>query len=150
MGRGQVVRQRVLVPRSQVRILAPQSSTVTTGKLAAVVMAGGLGTRMRSSIPKHLHPLLGRRVIDWVIDAARGAGAERVVIVAAPDSADAFEGLEVAIQEQPLGTGDAVNSARAALEGFDGNILVLDAARRSLLPIISAARRRARARAGRA
>jgi len=83
---------------------------------------------MRSSIPKHLHPVLGRRVIDWVIDAARAAGAERVVIVAAPDSADAFEGMEVAIQAQPLGTGDAVNSARATLEGFDGNILVLDAA----------------------
>jgi len=101
---------------------------VTTGNLAAVVMAGGLGTRMRSSVPKHLHPLLGRRVVDWVIDAARGAGAERVVIVASPDSAGVYEGVEVAVQEQPLGTGDAVASARAALEGFDGNLLVLDAA----------------------
>jgi bifunctional UDP-N-acetylglucosamine pyrophosphorylase/glucosamine-1-phosphate N-acetyltransferase len=91
-------------------------------------MAGGLGTRMRSTLPKHLHPLLGRRVIDWVIDAARDAGAERVVVVAAPDSADAYEGLEVAVQQQPLGTGDAVASARGALEGFDGNLLVLDAA----------------------
>jgi bifunctional UDP-N-acetylglucosamine pyrophosphorylase/glucosamine-1-phosphate N-acetyltransferase len=101
---------------------------VTTGKLAAVVMAGGLGTRMRSSVPKHLHPLLGRRVIDWVIDAARGAGAERILIVASPDSADAYEGMEVAVQEEPLGTGDAVASARASLEGFDGDLLVLDAA----------------------
>ena len=91
-------------------------------------MAGGLGTRMRSTLPKHLHPLLGRRVIDWVIDAARDAGAERVVVVAAPDSADAYDGLEVAVQQQPLGTGDAVASARGALEGFDGNLLVLDAA----------------------
>jgi bifunctional UDP-N-acetylglucosamine pyrophosphorylase/glucosamine-1-phosphate N-acetyltransferase len=107
---------------------------VTTGKLAAVVMAAGLGTRMRSSIPKHLHPLLGRRVIDWVIDAAHGAGAERVVIVAAPDSADAYEGMEVAIQQQPLGTGDAVAVAREALEGFDGNVLVLDAAAPLLTP----------------
>ena len=39
--------------------------------LAAVVMAGGLGTRMRSAVPKHLHPILGRRMVDWVIDAAR-------------------------------------------------------------------------------
>jgi bifunctional UDP-N-acetylglucosamine pyrophosphorylase/glucosamine-1-phosphate N-acetyltransferase len=91
-------------------------------------MAGGLGTRMRSSVPKHLHPLLGRRVIDWVIDAARGVGTERIVIVASPDSADAYEGMEVAIQEQALGTGDAVASARAVLEGFAGNLLVLDAA----------------------
>src|SRR3954454_21667737 len=101
---------------------------MTDTPIAAVVMAGGLGTRMRSSVPKHLHPLLGRRVIDWVIDAARGAGAERVVVVASPDSAEAYEGAEVAIQKQPLGTGDAVASARAALEGFDGNVLVLDAA----------------------
>ena len=43
-------------------------------------MAGGLGTRMRSSTPKHLHPLLGRRVVDWVIDSARGAGADPVVV----------------------------------------------------------------------
>jgi bifunctional UDP-N-acetylglucosamine pyrophosphorylase / glucosamine-1-phosphate N-acetyltransferase len=101
---------------------------VTTGNVAAVVMAAGLGTRMRSSLPKQLHPLLGRRVVDWVVDAAHRAGAERIVIVAAPDSADAYEGMEVAIQERPLGTGDSVASARAALEGFDGNLLVLDAA----------------------
>jgi bifunctional UDP-N-acetylglucosamine pyrophosphorylase / glucosamine-1-phosphate N-acetyltransferase len=91
-------------------------------------MAGGLGTRMRSPVPKHLHPLLGRRVIDWVIDAARGARADPVVIVASPDSADAYDGMQVAVQEQPLGTGDAVASARDALRGFDGNVFVLDAA----------------------
>ena len=91
-------------------------------------MAGGLGTRMRSSVPKHLHPLLGRRVIDWVVDAARGAGAERVVVVASPDSADSYLDMEVAIQEQPLGTGDAVAAARGVLEDFDGSLLVLDAA----------------------
>jgi bifunctional UDP-N-acetylglucosamine pyrophosphorylase/glucosamine-1-phosphate N-acetyltransferase len=101
---------------------------VTADKLAAVVMAGGLGTRMHSSLPKHLHPLLGRRVIDWVIDAAGCAGADPVVIVASPDSAGDFEEMEVAVQEQPLGTGDAVAAARGALHGFDGNILVLDAA----------------------
>ncbi len=95
--------------------------------LAAVVMAGGLGTRMRSSLAKHLHPLLGRRVVDWVVTSARAAGAERIVIVASPETRDAFEGLEVAVQQQARGTGDAVASARGALEGFDGRILVLDA-----------------------
>jgi len=34
-------------------------------------MAGGLGTRMRSAVPKHLHPILGRRMVDWVLEAAR-------------------------------------------------------------------------------
>jgi bifunctional UDP-N-acetylglucosamine pyrophosphorylase/glucosamine-1-phosphate N-acetyltransferase len=96
--------------------------------LAAVVMAAGLGTRMRSSLAKHLHPLLGRRVVDWVIEAARAAGASRVVIVASPDTAAAFEGMEVAIQAEPRGTGDSVASARDTLKGFDGRILVLDAA----------------------
>jgi len=91
-------------------------------------MAAGLGTRMRSTLPKHLHPLLGRRVVDWVIGAAGLAGAGRIVVVAAPDTSDAYEGVTVAVQERPLGTGDAVRSARGALEGFTGRVLVLDAA----------------------
>src|SRR5437667_24815 len=51
--------------------------------LAAVVMAGGLGTRMRSATPKHLHPLLGRRMVDWVIATAADAGADEIVFQAA-------------------------------------------------------------------
>ena len=89
-------------------------------------MAGGLGTRMRSATPKHLHPLLGRRMVDWVIRAAQDAGAERVVVVASPETSGLFDGLEVAVQEQPLGTGDAVRSARGALDGFGGDVLVLN------------------------
>jgi bifunctional UDP-N-acetylglucosamine pyrophosphorylase/glucosamine-1-phosphate N-acetyltransferase len=96
--------------------------------LAAVVMAAGLGTRMRSNVPKHLHPLLGKRVVDWVLDAARETGVERLVVVVAPGNEDAFEGVEVAVQEQPLGTGDSVRSAAPRLQGFEGRILVLDAA----------------------
>ena len=91
-------------------------------------MAGGLGTRMRSSVPKHLHPLLGRRVVDWVLEAARDAGAEPVVVVASPGTEDAYDGVTVAVQQEPLGTGDAVASARSALDGFSGRVLVLDAA----------------------
>jgi bifunctional UDP-N-acetylglucosamine pyrophosphorylase / glucosamine-1-phosphate N-acetyltransferase len=94
--------------------------------LAAVVMAGGLGTRMKSATPKHLHPLLGRRMVDWVIAAARDAGVTRIVVVASPDSAGSYGDLEVAIQEEALGTGDAVRAARAALEGTDGDVLVLN------------------------
>ncbi len=96
--------------------------------LAAVVMAAGLGTRMRSKVPKHLHPLLGKRVVDWVLDAAREAGVERLVVVVAPGNEDAFEGVEVAVQEQPLGTGDSVASAAHRLQDFEGRVLVLDAA----------------------
>src|SRR5205823_3356239 len=94
--------------------------------LAAVVMAGGLGTRMKSATPKHLHPLLGRRMADWVVRAARDAGVERVVVVASPESADSFDGVEVAVQHEPLGTGDAVRSAREALAGATGDVAVLN------------------------
>jgi bifunctional UDP-N-acetylglucosamine pyrophosphorylase/glucosamine-1-phosphate N-acetyltransferase len=95
-------------------------------ELAAVVMAAGIGTRMKSATPKHLHRLLGRRMVDWVVDAARGAGVERVVVVASPETSDLLEGVEVAVQEEPLGTGDAVRSAHVALDGFVGHVLVLN------------------------
>ena len=88
-------------------------------------MAAGLGTRMRSATPKHLHPLLGRRMVDWVIAAARDAGAEPIVVVASPQTRDGFDGLEVAVQEQPLGTGDAVRAAREKLDSANGDVLVL-------------------------
>jgi bifunctional UDP-N-acetylglucosamine pyrophosphorylase/glucosamine-1-phosphate N-acetyltransferase len=94
-------------------------------KLAAVVMAAGLGTRMRSSLPKHLHPVLGHRMVDWVVRAARDAGVDPLVIVSSPSAASAFGDADVAIQEQPLGTGDAVRSARSALAGRAGDVLVL-------------------------
>jgi len=94
--------------------------------LVAVVMAGGLGTRMKSATPKHLHPLLGRRMVDWVVRAAHDAGVERLVVVASPDSVDSFSGVEVAVQREPLGTGDAVRSARDALAGAQGDVLVLN------------------------
>jgi bifunctional UDP-N-acetylglucosamine pyrophosphorylase/glucosamine-1-phosphate N-acetyltransferase len=95
--------------------------------LAAVVMAGGLGTRMRSAVPKHFHEILGRRMVDWIIETGRDAGARPLVVIASPATRDEFaeSGVEVAIQETPLGTGDAVRSARATLEGHDGDILVL-------------------------
>jgi len=92
-------------------------------------MAAGLGTRMKSAVPKHLHALLGRRVVDWVIAAAGASGADPVVVVASPGTRDAYgERVTVAVQEEPRGTGDAVAAARTALDGFDGRILVLDAA----------------------
>ena len=73
-------------------------------RLAAVVMAGGLGTRMRSSTPKHLHPILGRRMVDWVLEAARPLGPAPLVVISSPESRDAFGDVQVAVQERPLGT----------------------------------------------
>jgi bifunctional UDP-N-acetylglucosamine pyrophosphorylase / glucosamine-1-phosphate N-acetyltransferase len=82
------------------------------GNFAAVVMAAGLGTRMKSVTPKHLHPLLGRRLLDWVVEAVRPLGPDPLVVVVAPDAVDAFEGMDVAEQEKPLGTGDSLRAAR--------------------------------------
>src|SRR3954466_2247311 len=95
--------------------------------LAAVLMAGGLGTRMKSAVPKHFHELLGRAMVDWIIGAGRIAGAEPLVVVASPATRERFDesGVAVAVQETPLGTGDAVRAARDALAGHDGDVLVL-------------------------
>jgi len=98
---------------------------VANSKLAAVVLAAGLSTRMRSETPKHLHPLLGRRLVDWVIEAARGLEPEPLVVVTSPDQQDAYDGVAVAVQEKPRGTGDATAAARETLDGFEGDVLVV-------------------------
>jgi bifunctional UDP-N-acetylglucosamine pyrophosphorylase/glucosamine-1-phosphate N-acetyltransferase len=93
-------------------------------------MAAGLGTRMRSSRPKHLHELLGRRLVDWTIAAVEELGPSPLVVVTSPGTRAALEGtlpdgVELAVQDEPRGTGDAVASARATLEGFSGDVVVL-------------------------
>jgi bifunctional UDP-N-acetylglucosamine pyrophosphorylase / glucosamine-1-phosphate N-acetyltransferase len=98
---------------------------MTRSGVAAVVLAGGLGTRMRSETPKHLHPVLGRRLVDWVVAAAADLDPDPLVVVSSPKHADAFDGLEVAVQEAPLGTGHAAIAARPALERHQGELLVL-------------------------
>ena len=75
--------------------------------LAAVVMAAGLGTRMRSAVPKHLHPLLGRRMVDWVLDAVRPLGPEPLVVVVSGEARDAL-----GVQTRPLGRPAVARSAQ--------------------------------------
>ena len=101
--------------------------------LAAIVMAAGLGTRMRSDRPKHLHPLLGRRVLDWALVPAKPLGPDPLVVVCSPETREEFaqtlpDEAELLVQAKPRGTGDAVASAKAALERFSGDVLVLDGA----------------------
>jgi bifunctional UDP-N-acetylglucosamine pyrophosphorylase / glucosamine-1-phosphate N-acetyltransferase len=87
-------------------------------QLTVLVMAAGKGTRMRSALPKVLHPVCGRPMVRWVIDAARAAGASEVVCVARPGDGVA-EGLpdDVTVVEQTSGegTGSAVLAARDAI-----------------------------------
>jgi bifunctional UDP-N-acetylglucosamine pyrophosphorylase / glucosamine-1-phosphate N-acetyltransferase len=93
-------------------------------------MAAGLGTRMKSSRPKHLHPLLGRRLLDWVLEAVRPLDPSPCVVVVSPESKEELgaslpDEFDLAVQEEPRGTGDAIAAARQALEGFEGDLVVL-------------------------
>jgi bifunctional UDP-N-acetylglucosamine pyrophosphorylase / glucosamine-1-phosphate N-acetyltransferase len=90
-------------------------------------MAAGLGTRMVSETPKHLHQLLGKRLVDWVIDAVRPLDPGKLVVVTSPETTDALtqESAIVVVQREPRGTGDAIAAARDALAGFEGDVLVL-------------------------
>jgi bifunctional UDP-N-acetylglucosamine pyrophosphorylase/glucosamine-1-phosphate N-acetyltransferase len=84
-----------------------------------LIMAAGHGTRMRSSLPKVLHPVCGKPMIEWVIDAARQAGAGRVVCITRPDAgvAEALpDGVEVAEQREGEGTGAALLAARGNVD----------------------------------
>jgi bifunctional UDP-N-acetylglucosamine pyrophosphorylase/glucosamine-1-phosphate N-acetyltransferase len=91
-----------------------------------VILAAGEGTRMRSALPKVLHPLCGRPLIAWPVAAAQEAGAGRVVVVDNPDrrlGGQLPDGVEVAVQEEPRGTGDAVAAAGGWIE--DGATVVV-------------------------
>jgi bifunctional UDP-N-acetylglucosamine pyrophosphorylase/glucosamine-1-phosphate N-acetyltransferase len=80
---------------------------------------------MRSQTPKHLHPLLGRRLVDWVVAAAGALEPEPLIVVTGPDHAGAFDGVAVAVQQSPRGTGDALAAARPVLQSHKGDVLVL-------------------------
>jgi len=97
---------------------------------AAVILAAGQGTRMRSSTPKVLHEVAGRAMLAWSVALARSCGADKIVVVVGKDAravSDAATqlGCEVAVQDPPLGTGHAVLAAKSALAGFDGHAVVL-------------------------
>ena len=93
-------------------------------------MAAGLGTRMKSTRPKHLHALLGRRLLDWVVAAVKPLAPAPFVVVVSPESEAELtgslpDGVDVAVQLEPRGTGDAVAAAREHLRSFDGDVLVV-------------------------
>jgi bifunctional UDP-N-acetylglucosamine pyrophosphorylase/glucosamine-1-phosphate N-acetyltransferase len=94
-------------------------------------MAAGAGTRMKSPIPKVLHKVGGRTLLDRVIDTVQATGCEKIVVVVGKDSAAVRELVArrlgegaIAVQDPPLGTGHAVLAAGQALEGFQGDVLV--------------------------
>jgi bifunctional UDP-N-acetylglucosamine pyrophosphorylase / glucosamine-1-phosphate N-acetyltransferase len=102
-----------------------------------LVMAAGAGTRMRSSLPKMLHPVCGRAMVAWPILAAREAGAGRVAAIVSPGldiSAGLPERVETVVQPEADGTGGAIRAAGALIEESE-TVLVLSGDH----PLISAA-----------
>jgi bifunctional UDP-N-acetylglucosamine pyrophosphorylase/glucosamine-1-phosphate N-acetyltransferase len=97
--------------------------------ISTIIMAGGLGTRMRSPLPKVLHELCGLPMLAWVARAAREAGADDVVVVAGPETAEAMAAAlpdcRVVVQSPANGTGDAVRVGLAAVPAEAELVVVL-------------------------
>jgi bifunctional UDP-N-acetylglucosamine pyrophosphorylase / glucosamine-1-phosphate N-acetyltransferase len=99
--------------------------------VAVIILAAGLGTRMKSSTPKVLHEVCGRPMISYVVDAALSLAPDRVVVVTGPGpDHDEIEpllpvGCERAVQHERLGSGDAVRAGMLPLHDFTGDVIVL-------------------------
>jgi len=97
----------------------------------AVVLAAGKGTRMKSPLPKVLHEACGRPMIEFVLDAARSAGASRLIVVVGyeaelvEDTLKRHDDVEFALQAEQHGTGHAVMMCADQLAEHDGTVLVL-------------------------
>jgi UDP-N-acetylglucosamine diphosphorylase/glucosamine-1-phosphate N-acetyltransferase len=96
-----------------------------------VILAAGKGTRMKSDIPKVLHPIHGRPMLDYVVGLAERLGSARTVVVVGYGAEEVKEamashnGLGFALQEPQLGTGHAMMAAAPQLQDFGGSVLVL-------------------------
>lgn len=97
---------------------------------AAIILAAGKGTRMKSDLPKVLHEINGRPMIAWVIDAIREVCGDRIYVVVGYEAdqvreACRDENVHFVLQEEQLGTGHAVMQCEEALAGFAGTVMVL-------------------------
>src|SRR4051794_5008217 len=102
--------------------------------LVAIVMAAGQGTRMKSALPKVLHPLLGRPMLSYPVQAALDAGVGRVVVVVGhgrqaveADLAQRFDArVTTALQPEQRGTGDAARCGANAVPNHKGWYLIFN------------------------
>ncbi len=97
----------------------------------AIILAAGKGTRMNSELPKVMHSVCGRPMIEFVLDAARVAGARRLVVVVGyqaeiiEDALSRHTDVEFALQAEQKGTGHAVMMCADKLANCDSSVLVL-------------------------
>ena len=96
-------------------------------EICSIILSAGKGSRMFSDIPKPLHSISGKPMLEWVIDANKSANIKKCIIVL-PEKSKAFDvisnNFESVVQETPKGTGDAVKKAAFLLKKFKGIILV--------------------------
>jgi UDP-N-acetylglucosamine diphosphorylase/glucosamine-1-phosphate N-acetyltransferase len=100
-------------------------------KIAAVILAAGMGKRMKSDLPKVLHAVGGRPMLRHVIDTVSAIGAAPIVVITGyqaerVEAACAGTGVVFARQAEQLGTGHAVMQAEPALSGHGGTVVVLN------------------------
>lgn len=103
---------------------------MTDRPLAAIILAAGQGTRMKSEMHKVLHPIAGKPMLHHLLDTVDSIGVERTVIVVGArreqiEASVAGRNVAIAVQEDQLGTGHAVAQAHDALKGFAGDVLIL-------------------------
>jgi len=103
---------------------------MTDRPLAAIILAAGQGTRMKSEMHKVLHPIAGKPMLHHLLDTVDSIGVERTVIVVGErreqiEASVAARNVAIAVQEDQLGTGHAVAQAHDALKGFAGDVLIL-------------------------
>ena len=108
-------------------------------KWAGVVMAAGLGTRMKSRVPKILHKVCGQEMVSYPVQALKTAGVTRIVVVVSPETEERVrdllgESVEFVRQSEPLGTGHTLLQAAPLLEGQLEHAMVLSADEPLLLP----------------
>ena len=105
---------------------------MTETNTAAIILAAGMGTRMKSALPKTLHAIAGRPMLYLLLDTVEALGLDRVVVVSGPELESHEDDIAahpanpaIAYQTERLGTGHAVLAARRALPDFGGDALIL-------------------------
>ena len=98
---------------------------------AAIILAAGAGTRMKSRLPKVLHKIAGLPMLGHVIGALKGAGVDRIVVVTSPGGQQVRDyaatlGCRSIVQEQQLGTGHAAAVANGALQDIAGTLVIVN------------------------
>ena len=98
----------------------------------AIILAAGQSTRMKSSLPKVMHSVGGRPMVDWSIALAQAVGCSKIIVVVSPSQTDLAAHIHAklgagttAIQDPAEGTGHAVRCGEDALANFEGDVVVL-------------------------